>query len=63
MITLVVPLVSHVDLRKNVNVRIVHQRNHPIFAQDVVIPMEEKIMRMEVGPVIDVEMKVNNENR
>ena len=49
MITLVVPLVSHVDLRKNVNVRIVHQRNHPIFAQDEGI-LKKKCAEMGIDP-------------
>ena len=29
-----------------------NQRNHPTYAQDVVIPMGGKIMRMEVGYAI-----------
>jgi hypothetical protein len=33
------------------------QRNHPIFAQDVVIPMGVKIMMMEVGYAIDAEIQ------
>ena len=31
--------------------------HHPIFAQDVVIPMGVKIMMMEVGYAIDAEIQ------
>ena len=57
MIMPVVHLVSHVDLGRYVSVKIVPQRYHPIYAQDVVIPMGGRIMRMEVGFVGDVEMR------
>jgi len=57
MIMPVVHLVSHVDLGRYVSVKIVPQRYHPIYAQDVVIPMVGRIGWMVHGFVGDVEMR------